>query len=163
MSNENYHFSLRMDNTEFSVGGDKEFVESYISKWLTIFKDKLPSELLGEKHEEEHTPQTHTRGKVSINDFIKLKSPKNYNDLTLTVFFYYERYEGLENVGVSFKHLSDFFSKIPNHPSDDDLQVIISQVETDGFIQLMPGTEANPRYQVTFTGEQCVKQGFNEV
>ncbi|MFN8577040.1 MAG: hypothetical protein U0354_09305 [Candidatus Sericytochromatia bacterium] len=162
MSNENYHFSLRIDNTEFSVGGDKEFVESNMSKWLALFKDKLPSELLGEKVEENVAPQPQTRGKLAINDFIKLKSPKNYNDLVLTILFYYERYEGLENVGVSFKHISDFVAKMPNHPSDEDLQAVISQIETDGFIQLMPGTEANPKYQVSFTGEQCVKQGFNE-
>lgn len=162
MSNGNYHFSLRIDNTEFSVGGDKEFVESYMSKWLPIFKDKLPAELLGGEKEESNTPQPQARGKMSINDFIKLKAPKNYNDLALTVFFYYERYEGLENVGVSFKHLSDFFAKIPNHPSEEDLSSIIEQIMTEGFIQLMPGTEANPKYQVTFTGEQCVKQGFSE-
>lgn len=162
MSN-NYHFSLRIDNTEFSVGGDKEFVESYMAKWLPIFKDKLPSELLGSTKEEEVHTQPQSRGKMSISDFIKMKTPKNYNDLTLTVFFYYERYEGLENVGVSFRHISDFFNKMSNKPSDDELKTIIEQTINDGFLQLMPGTEANPKYQVTFTGEQCVKQGFKEI
>lgn len=157
-----YHFSLKIDNTEFSVGGDKEFVESYMSKWLPIFKDSLPSELLGDNQDIKETQPQQNRGKLSINEFIKLKSPKNYSDLALTIFFYYERYEGLENVGVSFKHLSDFLAKLPNHPSDEELIGIISQLESDGFIQLMPGTEANPKYQVTFTGEQCVKTGFTE-
>lgn len=158
----NYHFSLRIDNTEFSVGGDKEFVESYMAKWLPIFKDKLPAELLGEK-QEEVSSQPQVRGKMSISDFIKMKSPKNYNDLVLTVFFYNERYEGLENVGVSFSHISDFFSKMSNKPSNEEIQNIITQlIDSDGFLQMMPGTEANPRYQVTFTGEQCVKQGFKE-
>ncbi len=158
----NYHFSLRIDNTEFSVGGDKEFVESYISKWLPIFKDKLPSELLGEKQEYSSVSQPQARGKMSIADFIKMKSPKNHNDLTLTVFFYYERYEGLENTGVSFKHISDFYSKMANRLSDEEIKNIINQVINDGFLELMAGTEANPRYQMTFTGEQCVKQGFKE-
>lgn len=158
-----YHFSLKMDDTEFSVGGDKEFVESYMNKWLPLFKDKLPSYMLSEKQEHEEVQHTQNRGKLSINEFIKLKTPKNFSDLALTVFFYYERYEGLENVGVSFKHLSDFLGKLPNHPSEEELIGIVSQLESEGFIQLMSGTEANPKYQVTFTGEQCVKAGFNEV
>lgn len=161
--NNNYHFSLRIDNTEFSVGGDKEFVESYIAKWLPIFKDKLPTELLGTTKEEENHSQPQSRGKMSISDFIKMKTPKNYDDLTLTVFFYYERYEGLENVGVSFNHISEFFNKMSNKPSDDELKTIIEQTISDGFLQLMPGTESNPKYQVTFTGEQCVKQGFKDI
>src|SRR5687767_15901747 len=115
----NYQFSLKVDQTEFSVGGDKAFVESYIDKWLVLFKDKIPGELLGKQEEEYKPTAAPSRGKTSLPDFIKLKSPKNYNDLALTVFFYYERYEGLENVGVGFNMVADFINKLPNHPSQE--------------------------------------------
>jgi hypothetical protein len=162
VENTNYLFSLKIDQTEFTVGGDKEFVESYIDKWLVLFKDKLPDELIG-KEEVTYQPEPPpSRGKMSLPDFIKLKSPRNYNDLALTVFFYYERYEGMENVGVSFTQVADFINKLPNHPSEAEVENVLHQLMEQNFIQLMTGTENNPRYQVTFPGEQCVKQGFTE-
>lgn len=159
----NYLFSLKMDQTEFTVGGDKEFVESYINKWIVLFKDKLPSELLGKPQEEEQKPQAPvSRGKTSLPDFIKIKAPKNWADLILVIFFYYERYEGLENVGVGFRQVMDFIFKMPNHPSEEELGGFLQQLIEQLFIEMMPGTENNPKYQVTFPGEQCVKQGFTE-
>jgi hypothetical protein len=161
VENTNYLFSLKIDQTEFTVGGDKEFVESYLDKWLLLFKDKIPNELMGQQEEAKPEPPP-SRGKMSLPDFIKMKSPKNYNDLALTVFFYYERYEGLENVGVGFKQVADFINKLPNHPSEEEIENVLSQLMEQNFIQLMTGTEHNPKYQVTFPGEQCVKQGFLE-
>ena len=161
----NYSFSLKMEQIEFSVGGDKEFVETNMKKWLTLFKDKLPSDLLPEnksEHENHEIKNTVSRGKLSIGDFIKMKTPKNFQDLLLVVFFYYERYEGMENTGVPLRTVSDFVSKLPNHPSEEDLNGIVTQLATDFFIQMMDGTENYPKYQVTFTGEQLVKQGFNQ-
>lgn len=160
----NYLFSLKMDGTEFKVGGDKEFVESQMEKWLTLFKDKLPDELLGKKQERAAAPaaQGPYRSKTTLPDFIKLKGPKNYNDLVLTVFFFYEKYEGMENTGVGFRTVYDFVSKLPNHPSEEELNNVVGQLLEQNFIQQMPGTEESPKYQVTFPGEQCVKQGFTD-
>jgi hypothetical protein len=162
MENTNYLFSLKIDQTEFTVGGDKEFVESYLDKWLVLFKDKIPGELMG-KHEEDKPQQPPpSRGKMSLPDFIKLKSPKSYNDLALTVFFYYEKYEGFENVGVGFNQVADFINKLPNHPGEEELTQVLNQLMEQNFLQLMSGTEHNPKYQVTYPGEQCVKQGFSD-
>ncbi|MFN8671621.1 MAG: hypothetical protein U0457_05990 [Candidatus Sericytochromatia bacterium] len=163
MEDSKYSFSLRMEQVEFSVGGDKEFVETNMKKWLNLFKDKLPSGFLGEEKEEEnkHDPKaTMSRGKLSITDFIKMKAPKNYQDLLLTVLFYNERYEGMENTGVPLRLVADFASKLPNPPSSDDINAIFEQLTKDGFIQMMEGTESYPKYQVSFGGEQLVKQGF---
>jgi len=162
MDNTNYLFSLKMEQTELTIGGDKDFVEGYLKKWLVLFQDKLPSGLVetDEKeshHEEDHQPKVR---KTSITDFIKLKAPKNFNDLVLVVCFYFERYEGMENVGVPFDTIANFIAKIPPHPEKEEIQNNIEQLLEQGFIQLYPGTEENPKYQVTFTGEQCVKQGF---
>jgi len=163
MDNSNYLFSLKIDGTELAIGGDKDFVESYLKKWLVLFQDKLPSELIEKKEdvnshdEEEHQPKVR---KTSIGDFIKLKSPKTYNDLVLVVCFYFERYEAMENIGVPFETIASFIAKIPPHPKDEEIQSNIDQLLEQGFIQLYPATEENPKYQVTFTGEQCVKQGF---
>lgn len=161
MENNNYSFSLRIDNAEFSVGGDKEFVESNIKKWLVLFKDKLPSELLGENTNHEETQQPAHRGKIALSDFIKNKAPKTFDDLVLTVLFYYEKYEGFENIGVSPVQVKLVLDKLPNRPSDEELALIFEKLSNDKFIELMSGTEANPKYQVTFPGEQLVKTGFN--
>jgi len=158
----NYHFSLKVDNIEFSVGGDKEFVESYMSKWLILFKDKIPSELIGNQQEVKEEVRPTTRGKMSLTDFIKLKSPKNYKDLVLTILFYNERYEGMENTGVPAKTVYDFFTRIPNNPGNETIDSLISDLLSEKFIEVMKGTEENPKYQVTFTGEQLVKQGFTD-
>jgi hypothetical protein len=158
----NYHFSLKVDNIEFSVGGDKEFVESYMSKWLILFKDKIPSELIGNQQEVKEEVRPTTRGKMSLTDFIKLKSPKNYKDLVLTILFYNERYEGMENTGVPAKIVYDFFARIPNNPGNETIDSLISDLLSEKFIEVMKGTEENPKYQVTFTGEQLVKQGFTD-
>lgn len=160
MENTNYLFSLKIDQTEFTVGGDKEFVESYLDKWLVLFKDKIPGELMGKQQEEYKPEPPPSRGKMSLPDFIKLKSPKNYNDLVLTVFFYYERYEGMENTGVGFQQVTDFINKLPNHPGEQEIENVLSQLMEQNFLQLMAGSENNPKYQVSFPGEQCVKQGF---
>lgn len=163
----NYSFSLRVDQIEFSVGGDKEFVETNIKKWLTLFRDKLPTELISAapseiKHSEPQQPQQHhVRTKTSIGDFIKLKTPKSFPDFFITVLFYHERYEGMENSGVPIKQVIDFVARFPNHPSDQEVDLIVSQLVSDGFIQIIEGSENYPRYQVTFSGEQLVKQGFN--
>ncbi|GIW22025.1 MAG: hypothetical protein KatS3mg068_1032 [Candidatus Sericytochromatia bacterium] len=159
---QNYHFALKVDDIEFSVGGDKEFVESYMNKWLVLFKDKIPSELIGEKEEKKEEFKPISRGKMSLPDFIKLKSPKSYKDVVLTILFYYERYEGMENTGVPAKIVYDFFSKIPNNPGNEALDSFISELVSENFIEIMKGTEENPKYQVTFNGEQIVKQGFAE-
>lgn len=162
----NYSFSLRVDQVEFSVGGDKEFVETNMKKWLALFKDKLPSELVsGDRseihHAEQQPHQSTTRSKTSIGDFIKLKAPKSFSDFFITVLFYHERYEGMENTGVPIKQVIDFVARFPNHPSDQEVEGIVSQLVSDGFIQMMDGSENYPRYQVTFSGEQLVKQGFS--
>lgn len=163
----NYSFSLRVDQIEFSVGGDKEFVETNIKKWLALFKDKLPSELvsvtpsLSANYSDSNQTQQHVRTKTSIGDFIKLKAPKSFPDFFITVLFYHERYEGMENTGVPIKQVIDFVARFPNHPSEQEVELIVSQLVSDGFIQMMEGSENYPRYQVTFSGEQLVKQGFN--
>jgi hypothetical protein len=160
---QNYHFSLKVDNIEFSVGGDKEFVESYIDKWLILFKDKIPSNLIGdEKEENKEEVKPIVRGKMSLTDFIKLKAPKSYKDVVLTVFFYNERYEGMENTGVPAKIIYDFFAKLHNNPGNEVLNELISELLTENSIEMIKGTEENPKYQVTFTGEQIVKQGFSD-
>jgi hypothetical protein len=163
MENTNYLFSLKIDQTEFTVGGDKDFVESYLDKWLVLFKDRLPDSLLPKQeqsHQDSRPQARHT--KTSLPEFIKLKGPKNYNDLALTVFFYYERYEGLENIGVGIAQVADFINKLPHHPSEEEITKVLNTLIQDKFLQLIPGTEHNPKYQVTFSGEQCVKQGFSE-
>lgn len=166
MESPNYSFSLRIDNTEFSVGGDKEFVEANIQKWLTLFKDKLPENLLGKSdvkgEAKEASSDHHHRSKVTLPEFIKLKAPKNFSDLLLTVFFYYERYEGMENTGVGVGTVKLFVNKLAHHPSDEEIETLLNQLLDDKFLQLMPGTEYSPKYQVTFSGEQCVKAGFAE-
>lgn len=159
---QNYHFSLKVDNVEFSVGGDKEFVESYMDKWLVLFKDKIPSDLIGKNEENKEEAKPIVRGKMPLTDFIKLKAPKSYKDVVLTVLFYNERYEGMENTGVPAKIVYDFFAKIPNNPGNEALDELISELLTENSIEIMKGTEENPKYQVTFTGEQIVKQGFSE-
>lgn len=161
MENSNYSFSLRIDNAEFSVGGDKEFVESNIKKWLALFKDKLPSELLGEEEHHEEVKQQPHRGKVSLTDFIKNKSPKTFEDLVITILFYYEKYEGFENIGVSPVQVKLFLDKLSSKPTDEELAIIFEKLSDDKYIELMAGSEMNPKYQVTFTGEQLVKVGFN--
>ncbi len=160
MENTNYLFSLKVEGTEFSVGGDKEFVESYMNKWLVLFKDKIPNDLIGEKQENNNTPQQQSRGKLSIGDFIKMKSPKTPSDLALTLFFYNERYEGMENTGVGLRQIQDIFNKVTNN--SQDVSAIAEALLAQGFIQLILGSENNPKYQVTYTGEQVVKQGFSE-
>lgn len=162
MENNNYSFSLRIDNAEFSVGGDKEFVESNIKKWLSLFKDKLPQELLGEEtHKEDHHQPHGHRGKISITDFIKTKSPKTFDDLVITILFYYEKYEGFENIGVSPVQVKSFLDKLSSKPTDEEFVAIFEKLSNDKFIELMAGSEMNPKYQVTFPGEQLVKTGFN--
>lgn len=156
-----YHFSLKFDNTEFSVGGDKDFVEAYINKWIILFKDKIPSELFGNEEYKEENFRPVSK-KLSLPDFIKLKSPKSYRDVVLTILFYNERYEGMENTGVLVKVVYDFFSKIPNRPDNETLDSLIIELISENFIEIIKGTEENPRYQVTFNGEQLVKQGFSE-
>jgi len=164
MNNTNYLFSLKVENTELTIGGDKDFVEEYLKKWLPVFNGKVEEQMLSsfsgveiEKKEESGAVRP---SKMSMTDFIKLKEPKNLNDFSLVVFFYMERYEGMENTGVPAEKVTSVLSKLPNGPDIMKAQEIFNTLSSQGFINMLEGSDLNPRFQVSFTGEQCIKQGF---
>ena len=159
-----FSFGLRMGETEFQVAGDKEFVERETTRWLQLFKGKLPAELDPEaipsrpQSQGNAVKQTSGRRLPTLGEFIKTKGPKEIDDMILVVGLYMERFQQKQMFKIKdlmdsiFTRLNRSEEEVSNHLAELVEKSMLSETETMGSTE--------PSYSLTFSGEQMVKEGF---
>lgn len=168
-----YHFGLRIRDREIQIGGDKIFVETQAEKWLQIFANDLPPDLLGTGTESVFAnsnpaarPQSAaaapppSRRMPTLGDFIKTKEPKEIGDMVLVIGLYLERFKQMTMFTRSDLMNTQIFQRLGK--SEEEVQSSLVELVNKTFLNdsaTMGSSEMS--YSLTFTGEQVVKEGFN--
>lgn len=169
-----YSFGLRLGEREFHIGGDKIFVETQMEKWLTLFSNQLPPELLTPGFTQPSRPMVGNSGAVSggseasappqrrlptLAEFIKNKEPKEIVDVILVVGLYFERFQQ-KNMFTRTDLMQTVFNRLAK--DETEVQQSLTDLVNRQFLSeaaTMGSSEMS--YSLTFSGEQVVKDGFN--
>lgn len=157
-----YQFALKIGEKEFSVGGDKIFVETQMEKWLSLFANQLPSELSNTGSQPASRPSAEVTGprKVpTLVEFLKTKEPKEIPDVILVVGLYFERFQN-KNLFTRTDLMQTIFNRLSKN--ETEVQAALTELVNKQFLNdsaTMGSSEMS--YSLTFTGEQVVKEGFS--
>jgi len=170
-----YHFGLKIKDKEIQIGGDKIFVETQVEKWLKLFAQELPPELLpvgdGTSIFESSSPAARVaapsasgnasagRKLPTLVEFIKTKGPKEVGDMILVIGLYLERFKQQNLFSRSDLMLTQIFARLGK--TEEDVQASLVELVNKTFLTetaTMGSSEMS--YSLTFTGEQVVKEGF---
>jgi tRNA isopentenyl-2-thiomethyl-A-37 hydroxylase MiaE len=158
-----YSFGLRLRDKEFNVSGDRDFVESYVERWLQLFGEELPETLQPNRiptRSGGNTAEAPVARKLpTLEEFIKTKEPKTISDAILVTGLYLERFQQ-KNLFNRTDLMQALFSRL--NKSEEDVQVQLDELVSQQFLsQSSTMGSALPVYSLTFSGEQAVKDGFN--
>ena len=163
-----YSFNLKIENKEFGIAGDKEFVEHHVNKWLALFGTDLPPELRPDNFEAVKQPpmldQIQTKlPKQTILEFMKSKAPKSVADHIVSVSYYIERYMG-QTYFVLKDIMEVWFDKIAEklNITEADIKEGLAKLIEQSYLQQNDLADGSQKYNLTFSGEQYVKSGFEE-
>lgn len=171
-----YHFGLKIKDKEIQIGGDKIFVETQVEKWLKLFAQELPPELLpagdGTSIFESSSPAARVasasasgpaastgRKLPTLGEFIKTKGPKEIGDMILVIGLYLERFKQKNLFSRSDLMLTQIFARLGK--TEEDVQASLVELVNKTFLtETATMGSAEMSYSLTFTGEQVVKEGF---